>query len=328
MKINRKFLIFLTTCFTICVMLSTMSEAKGIGLNDLNDCFGKRVEDIVETVENLGYEPNPENETGILKNAAWEFTSDSLEPFSIVAWFNTEGRDVTRFVYKYSPDAELFKQIRESLNMLFGEATYQDYREERSEKRITITAESLSWKGVGIVFSIGFQKNNDGERGTLKAAEAGLCGFSVGIMPYEETNEKQPKETPEPTATAKPTNTPEPVNVEIAVEKVTIKQRNSTREFYIRLKNNSNVTIDRVDFVVIGYNRYGEQLTRYNIDRVLFYYDDQVKPGKTTPENWRYSHYLLNEATKIKIAIQKYHFIDGRTIEIPEYQLKWSTYGD
>ena len=98
-------------------------------------------------------------------------------------------------------------------------------------------------------------------------------------------------------------------------------------EKYIRFKNNASVTVDRIDFRIKGYNRYGELIKQYNIDTIEFYFDDEIKPGKLSPKDYYYNYYMLNEATKIKIAIVKYHTTDGKTIEVPEYQLKWSTFG-
>ncbi len=45
--------------------------------------------------------------------------------------------------------------------------------------------------------------------------------------------------------------------------------------------------------------------------------------GKTVEDA---GYYMLDEATKIIIAILKYHTTNGKTIEVPEYQLKWSTF--
>ena len=117
------------------------------------------------------------------------------------------------------------------------------------------------------------------------------------------------------------------MNVEVTVDSVEIKDtRYGTREFYIRFKNNASVTVDRIDFQIQGYNRYGERITQYNIDTIEFYYDEEIKPGKLSPKNYYYNYYMLNEATKIKIAIVKYHTTDGRTVEVPEIHLKWYTF--
>ena len=67
-------------------------------------------------------------------------------------------------------------------------------------------------------------------------------------------------------------------------------------------------------------------IVQYNVDAVDFYYDEEIKPGKLSPKNYYYNYYMLNEATKIKITILKYHTTDGRIVEVPEYQLKWSTF--
>ena len=86
------------------------------------------------------------------------------------------------------------------------------------------------------------------------------------------------------------------------------------------------VTVDRSDFLVIGYNRYGERIDYYGSNTFSFYTDEELKPGKTTPQDYYYTQSALNEATKIRIAIEKYHTTDGKTVTVPEYQLKWSTY--
>ena len=114
---------YLSNMFAICI-----SEEKSIGIGDVSGWFGEKIESVEKKIEDFGYKASPDNKTGILSNVAWEFTNSSATPYSVVAWFNTEGRDVTRFSLKYDKDAELFGQVRQSLTALLGEPAYQECR--------------------------------------------------------------------------------------------------------------------------------------------------------------------------------------------------------
>ncbi len=326
MKKYRLLALLLFACLLTGLFSVALAESQDIGLYDANDWFGKKIEEVGSKIEALGYKPDTDNKTGILKDVAWRFNNEKSAPYSIVAWFNTEGRDVTHITYHYKKDADTYKSITQSLTMLFGNPVYQEYSEERTSNQIRIKYESLNWSGTGFVYGIGFADKDDGSRGTMEDAKAGRTGFAINII-QTENNLNEYKDTPEPTDTPKPTPTLKPVNVEVSIDSVDIKDtKYGTRYFYIRFKNNASVNVDRIDFKVQGFNRYGERIVRYNVDTVDFYYDDVIKPGKTTPSNWRYNYYMLDEATKIKIAVIKYHTSDGKTVEIPEYHWQWFTY--
>ena len=302
----------------------TLVISKNIELSNVYNWFGKRVEDVGKEVEKLGYIANPDNEKGVFRNVFWEYSSNLFVPKSITLIFNTEGRDVNRITFEYDNDANLFSEIRQSLTEIFGKPSYQEYKEENDGRWKTITYESLTWKGNEFSYAIGFPNKGDGNRGSLRDAEKGYAGFTINIIP---SNKEASKNTPKPAITPKPTATPRPVYVEVSIESVDIKTtRYGTKEFYIRLKNNSSVSIDRVDFYVQAYNAYGERIENYGKYIYGFYCEELIKPGKMTPKDYYYTHLMLNEAVKLKIAIVKYHRSDGQTIEVPEYQYAWRTF--
>lgn len=327
MKKREIISLLLIACIVLGGFSTTHAASKKLGLNDVVDWFGKKVEEAGKQVEAFGYKPSADNKTGLLKNVAWEFTNNQAEPYSVVLWFNTEGRDVTRIIYKYGADSEKFSQITDSLSLLFGDPTHQEYEEKKEGGYLIMQNETLTWNGEAITYIIGFANKSDGSRGTLEDAKKGTAGFSMNFIQAEKETSKAPKETIKPTYTPKPTATPKPVNVEVSVYSVDIKStRYGTKEFYIRLKNNSSVGVDRVDFYVQAYNTYGERIDSYGAYIFSFYCDELINPGKITPKDYYYSHYSLNEAAKIKIAIVKYHRTDGRTVEVPENQYKWQTF--
>lgn len=303
-----------------------------INLGTLNHWLGKPVEDVGEELEEMGYKPSPENKTGVLKDVAWEFISDSAIPYSVVVWFNTEERDASGFTYHYDKNPNLFFQYIQSLNLLFGEPFHQEYEEEHRGSYHSITVESLSWNVYGINYHVLFSAKDDGSRGTLEDAVKGTAGFSIYSYLTDTSDSEEEEATSEithdPTNTPAPTATPRPVNVEVTIDKVEIKAtRYGTKEFYIRLKNNSSNDVDRVDFYVQGYNAYGERIEDFSGAYIFnFYCEELLKPGKTTPKDYYYTHYDLNEAVSLKIAIVKYHKTNGQTVEVPENQYKWETF--
>ena len=288
--------------------------------------LGKPIESVAKDIEALGYKPIADNKTGLFKDVAWIFTNESEAPMSISAWFDSDDRIVTRITNTYNKNAELFNQINQSLTKMFGQPRHTDYKEEQTAGSISITFESLSWAQNSIGYLIGFTEKPDGTNGSMEATLKGDAGFSVSVL---KTSEAKAETLPTPTATQKPrpTATPKPVNVEVAVYSVDIKDnRFGRKEFYIRFKNNSSQTIDRIDFKVQGFNRYGERITSYIFDTASFYYDEILQSGQITPDNYYYNNYYLNEATRIRIAITKYHTSSGYTIEVPESQLHWETF--
>ncbi len=324
---NLKKVITALLIFTVLFSLTAVAEEHAIGLNDVKEWFGETIEDVSKKIEECGYKAEPDNKTSIMRDVAWEFTNEKLAPYSVVAWFNSEGRDVTQFVLKYHKDANLFNQMRQSFTLLFGEPIHQEFSDVTKDGHRTIVPETISWDEKGYIYRIGFSSRPDGSRGSLKDTENGEAGFSVVITQHEEESESS-EETAQPSATPRPTATPRPVKVEVDLHSVEIKDSRygSSRQFYIRFKNNASSTVDRIDFLIKGYNRYGERIVQYNADTFEFYIDEEIKPGKVSPANIYFYQSALDEATKIKIAIQKYHTADGRTVTVPDYQLSWTTY--
>ena len=53
------------------------------------------------------------------------------------------------------------------------------------------------------------------------------------------------------------------------------------------------------------------------------YQDGDIKPGKKTRSDWRWTMYGFDNTKSAKVAIIKYHIKEGETIEIPEDEYIW-----
>lgn len=90
-------------------------------------------------------------------------------------------------------------------------------------------------------------------------------------------------------------------------------------EAYIRIRNNLNVAVDRVDFTIYCYDAYGNHLYQYDYYAYLnCCYDGIISAGGLSPSNHYWWLNGFEGVYKIYVTIWKYHTVDGRTVEIPE----------
>ena len=120
-----------------------------------------------------------------------------------------------------------------------------------------------------------------------------------------------------------------PVPIVLRIESVTIKQNSiGIPELYARFTNTGSSSIDRFDFLVECYDRYGEVIKSYGIyDYSSCYFEDSIlSPNATTSKNYYWTLYGCNGTVSVKIAITKYHTTNGMTVEIPEDQYQWKKF--
>ena len=97
-----------------------------------------------------------------------------------------------------------------------------------------------------------------------------------------------------------------------------------TPELYIRFRNDGDVTVDRVDFYVYCYDSYGDSIKgykRYDYDDDWF--DEKIRPGETSSSEWYWGLYGYDGTSRIRMAVHKYHTVDGNTVDIPYGDLQW-----
>ena len=160
---------------------------------------------------------------------------------------------------------------------------------------------------------------------SLSYPKSGERPFHILVLENSE-----PIYTLPPRQTVAPTPTPAPtpkINCEISIASVKLKSSSIIPELYVVFKNNSKVTVDRIDFNVKCYNAYGSLIQSYGYyDISRCFYDENVKPKKTSKKN--YSWYLdgIDGIKSVEIAITAYHQTNGRTVTIPDDQQKWAKY--
>lgn len=124
-----------------------------------------------------------------------------------------------------------------------------------------------------------------------------------------------------------PTPTPKPVKVEVGIASVRkVRDSHFRLQLFAQFKNNSNKSIDRIDFYVNCYDAYGDWIGGGN----CVYDYKTLSPGKTSDSSYYWynntgSNQWVNVKT-VKIAVTKYHFTDGTTVTVPENQYQWKTY--
>ena len=319
----------LISVFTFLIVLgclisdsSAITEEKlDVSLNP-TDWFGKTVDELEKELLASGYQADSGNGTGIFADIVRKYANHALCPSEVSVWIDSYTKQISLVGLAFQKSPAMFSQLCQSLTLVFGEPTFVESREDKQKHVVVTYPEAYVWAGDTVEYNLLSQNRSEKVLGTIEDIKKGVTGFTIRIF---ENHTETP--TPNPTVKSKPTVTPKPVNVQVSINSVEIKDtRYGTREFYIRFKNNGKVTVDRIDFLVIGYNRYGERIDYYGNNTFSFYTDEELKPGKTTPQDYYYTQSALNEATKIKIAIEKYHTTDGKTVTVPEYQLKWSTY--
>ena len=100
-----------------------------------------------------------------------------------------------------------------------------------------------------------------------------------------------------------------------------------TTELDIRFKNEGATAIDRLDFYVECFDTYGERILGYGMYTCADnYYDGTIKPGSSSENGWYWGLYGFDGTTKVRVAIHKYHTVDGETVEIPDSKLFWQTF--
>ena len=106
-----------------------------------------------------------------------------------------------------------------------------------------------------------------------------------------------------------------------------------TPELYVRFRNDTTETIDRLDFHVecyntyderiIGYGRYEYSDNYYEADPQNYYSGTDIEPGETTANDWYWGLYGFDGTTRVRIAVYKYHTTTGNTVNIPESDWIW-----
>ena len=120
---------------------------------------------------------------------------------------------------------------------------------------------------------------------------------------------------------------PDPQDLEVKITRLTSNSI-GTPEIYVQFKNVSDKAIDRIDFVVYTYDAYGDKIKPYDYyDCTGCYYDDSVlQPGGSTPSDWCWTLYDCEGVKKVRVAIEKYHFKNGKTVSIPYSKYVYYTY--
>lgn len=292
--------------------------------------FEKTVPQIEKDIFAAGYSASAINSMG-KKIGVISYENANYQPTKISVIFNTSTQMPTSISYTYAADKEAYAQLYAGMNENLGEA---DYQEAYSEKRNTYSlehGEALLWQGTDYRFKL----NAEGGE-TL----SGIYQVQTGRSPFVFTASynKNMKDAINKAdglissvrATPNPTAKPRPVHLEVEIASVRIGEDTiGNPEIYVVFKNTSKTeTIDRIDFSVRCYDAYGAEIKPYGFyDWTDNFYDDkELRPGKTTSSDWRWTIYGVEGTKSVKIAITKYHTTSGKAVEAPTDTLVWNTY--
>lgn len=116
-------------------------------------------------------------------------------------------------------------------------------------------------------------------------------------------------------------------NIPLEIEEVALSENSiGTPQISFAIHNIGEVGIDAVDVCVEARNAYGEAIKPYGNYSAynLTYQEDTIEPGKSTPPEWTWTLYGADDIKTVRVAVQKYHTVDGNTVTIRDTQLQWS----
>ncbi len=318
-----------------------IEKEQGYLVFDPVEWIGLDVDYVIQRLEEIGY--NDGSKT--IMNTKRVF-STKLEPNLVSVSFDTASKRINHVSCEYSASKDNYERVCTTLEQAFGKPSYSEaYTEEKGNYTITYS-DRLIWEHCGCICVVNGE--GDAENNSIADLKLGKSPFIVNVFIkaaegtaysaeiQKETGKMLPIATPTTKATAKPTvkptAKPKPtarVSSEISIYSVSIKQDSiGTPQIFVRLRNNSKNSVDRIDFSVKCYDAYGALVKGYGVysQSACFYDASTIKSGGITPSDYRWTFYGYDGVKSIEIAITKYHFTNGKTVEIPEEQYVWIKY--
>ena len=176
-----------------------------------------------------------------------------------------------------------------------------------------------------------FDKNTTTAFSAFMKANGLKAGKTVTIADQELifSDAAVPAPTPSPAPTNTPAPTPIPDEAVLELTKVSLFTRYNNLKFRVEAQNNSkDCTIDAFNLTVRAYNRYDEQLAWYGRLEALEYgFTEQAckitSAKKYTMGSYYFDLFGWDTATRIEVAVSRYHTTDGKTVDIPKEKLVW-----
>lgn len=170
----------------------------------------------------------------------------------------------------------------------------------------------LSFLGVTILLFVLFIFSSPNDNSNVKT--------EVVLNNVTKIEEDEPK-----IPTISPTPIPQKVYV-LEVDDVMLSEDMiGTPQLSVSMTNTGDSDVDAFDIKVRCYNKYDELIRGYGFDD---YYngtsqDTIIKAGETKDIDGCWSLYGFDNATRFEVSIDRYHTVDGDTVEINNADLIW-----
>lgn len=294
--------------------------------------FEKTVNQIEIDILAEGYAASAVNSLGKAIGAV-SYENEKYQPKKITVIFDTETQTPTSISYTYAADKEAYAWLYDGMNETIGEAHYQEAYTEKQNTYSVEYSEALLWQGTNYQFKLNAEGGD--KTAGIYQVQTGRNSFVFTTSYDGNLNAATDKakgliSAASNRTTPKPTTKPRSVRLDVEIASVRIgKDSIGNPEVFVVFKNTSkNETIDRIDFSVRCYDAYGAEIKPYGFyDWTDNFYDDkELRPGRTTSSDWRWTIYGVEGTKSVKIAISKYHTTSGKTVEVPTESLVWKSY--
>jgi len=288
--------------------------------------FNQTLNQIESNLYSKGYTDSNTNSLGKSIGVA-TYESSKNKPRDITVFFDLSSKKPSSISIIYSSDSDTYNSIANGLDSILGESVYHEASQEKNGGYTIEYAEHLTWSGNGYSYKINAE---GGEKlSGLYQVQTGKCPFVLSITPdgstpatKEDTSSRASVAALENAinsivnSASSSSSTPQKLDITISSVKIG-KDSIGTPQVHIVFKNTSpSKSIDRIDFAVRCFDAYGTELLPYGFYRWTdcFYDDKELRPGKTTPTDWRWTIYGVDGTKSVRIAITKYHTTDGKTV--------------
>lgn len=249
------------------------------------------------------------NNTGYADYNLRQYKSNTY-PYYFALFVEKDTERIGMVEFAFSPSKVDYAEVYKSLTKVLGQPKIGSSQIYFSEAAI--------WYRNGIMYRL----LGDNWTGVFKRSRCNISDIKNGkhnfslIMTIDDGDRDLPTVAPTP----KPTSSPK-IGNDIIISSVRLgKDSIGSPQLYVVFKNNTSLTIDRIDFNVECYDAYGRLIKGYGFydSSDCFYDETKIRPNGKSSSQIYWTFYGFDGIKSVKIAITAYHTINGKSIRIPE----------